>query len=386
MRNRESESFEIKNETNREENEINREKTTSNKKFEECGDKELKIDNKEEELQLQKTREKLKTAYGEKKEIRGNFQEFNQYFIGPNKIELPPNEKRTTHKMVSDFQKENLFILPKIFKGNKTATKYDSKVTNFSTKTAIKELPGGQKVFVVDSYPLSFIHRAGDAVLRRIIGIKDYKVPNRRWKETFEKRSEIPTINIDNKRAVVMPYIPNINLGDLMAHKIRDVGEVKWAAQINLQKKLEIIKKTAQAIENIHQKGKTWGEAILGNMIIDKNEKIWICDPETLFYKNVPLIEQKASDLLDVVFTSAAALDYSENYKNYTQIIEKVFSNYSDKEVIKNAIQKARKNPSFLQRLFFSSIKTRYYPIKNFKMYEEIRNSIASYKLENKEK
>ncbi len=328
--------------------------------------------------QFRELKEKIET---EKQAERLPFKDFEPYFVSHNRIELPEEKEKELEQEIQNLQTKDTFKGPRIFSGNKTATEYDSRAANFSTQTAIVELSSGEKVFVVDSYPASLLHRLGDSVCRRLSGHKAFKAPNSVWKEVFEKRSNIPTIKIKQKYAVAMPYIENVNVKDLMAHnkEIKNWGPVEWAKNVDLNEKKEIIKKAAGEIEKIHRQNKTWGETHLGQMIIDKNKKVWVCDPEMLFYKEVPLIEQRASDLKDVILSSAAALEYSEKFKDYGEITKLVFDNYSDKSVIETAKQIAARKLGFGERFFFYFTKARFHPLKNLKMYEEIRQAIVKY-------
>lgn len=328
--------------------------------------------------QFKELREKIEI---EKQTAWAPFKDFENYFFSHNRIELSEEKRRELEKWTADFQKQNVFRGPRILTGNKTATEYDNKVENFSTKTAIKELASGEKIFVVDSYPSSLIHRLGDSVLRRFCGVKNFKAPNRIWKETFERRSNIPTIRIENKNAVAMPYIENVNLRDLMTFdkEIKNWGPIEWAENINIEEKKEILKSVVLEMEAMHRQGKTWGEAILANMIIDKNKKVWICDPEILFYNEVPKIEQKASDLKDIIFTSAASLACADKLEDYKEVVKLVFDNYSDKKVVETLIGAAKRKPTLKQRLFFVYTKNRYSPLKDFRMHEEIRRAIAEH-------
>lgn len=356
--------------------------TEKSKKFEKKPETEKKESPQEklEKLreQFREWREKIET---EKEAERAPFKDFEKYFVSHNRIELPTEKQEELEKQVANFQTKNKFAGPRLATGNKTATEYESRAENWSTKTTIRQLSSGEKIFIVDSYPASLLHRLFESGLRRLTGLKNFKAPNQIWKETFERRSNIPTIKIKNKNAVAMPYIENVNLRDLMTFnkEIKNWGPIEWAKDVGLNDKKEIIKKTTKEVEKIHKQNKTWGEAILANMIIDKDKKVIICDPEVLFYKEVPLVRQKASDLKDLIFTSAASLAYADNFKNYGEIVKLVLDNYSDKSVVEELHQVVSQKPKFLQRLFFFYTKARYFPLKNFKMHEEIRRAITEY-------
>lgn len=328
--------------------------------------------------QFKELREKIEAK---KEAERQPFKEFAPYFVSHNRIELPPEKQEELEKQLLAFQAKNKFAGPRLATGSKTATEYDSRAENWSTKTAIQELSSGEKVFVVNSYPSSLIHRLLDSVMRRFAEVRNFKSPNPVWKETFEKRSNIPTIKTGNKDCVVMPYIENVNLRDLLTYnkEIKNWGPIEWAKDVVLEDKKEIVRKITKEVEKIHRQGKTWGEAILANMIIDKNKKVWICDPEILFYKEVSVIEQKASDLKDIIYTSAASLSYSEKFEDYHEVVRLVFENYGDKEVVEAAVRAANKKPGLRQRLAFVYHKARYLPMKNYKMHEKIRQAIADY-------
>ncbi|MCL5733847.1 MAG: hypothetical protein M1334_04335, partial [Patescibacteria group bacterium] len=254
-----------------------------------AGSKERKLNPEAQERQSENYSEKSKEEFKQikekieedKKSQRAPFGNIEPYLVSHDRIEFPVKKQEELEYNVSYLQKKDRYKGPRLFTGNKTATEYDSRAENFSTQTAIQTLSTGEKIFIVDSYPLSFIHRFTDGVAKYLTGVKSYKVPNRIWKETFEDRSNIPTIRIGNKNSVAMPYIENVNLRDLMGFnkEIKNWGAVKWCKDINLDQKKEIIKNVARETEKVHQMGKTWGESILANMIIDNDKKVWICDP-----------------------------------------------------------------------------------------------------------
>ena len=241
--------------------------------------------------------------------------EFKDYSFGGfgdskfenDKIILSEEENKEVEKKITEIKQSDRFRSPSIANGIQIAADYETQVGNFSTHTYLTELENGKKVFVVNSYPLSIVHRALDGFRNWVMGQKMYKVPNWRWKETYEERSNVPTIENPEKNVILMPFIENINLYDLIRwNKEIDVDSMSesfsWAKNLKLQSKFEMIDKIVDELREMHQDDKTWGEVILPNMIVDENKNVIICDPENLYYKSVGDLEKKRGTLLILLF------------------------------------------------------------------------------------
>lgn len=293
-------------------------------------------------------------------------------------VQLSDLQKNQLAVEIKRIKTDKRFAAPALAKGNKTATEYDSRVANYSTVTNIVALSDGRKLFVVYNYPTSWVHRSLDGLMKRLTGCRMKKADSAKWKEKFESKSRIPTIDCEDENTVVMPFLPNINLYDLFANKdsIQDFGECEFAREVDVEKLLDIVDKIVAEVKNIHRQDVAWGELILPNIIIDKDEEVHICDPETSYDSDVPINEQKARDLSDLIISIAASLHkYGVDYELSAS---RVLDGYKDKEVIKELQSLVMKKPGLLQKLFFGYTKARL-GLKDKAQWQDIKDAIAKY-------
>lgn len=281
---------------------------------------------------------------------------------------------------VSQIKKKEKLALPAVARGNRTATEYDSKARNFSTITNIITLADGQKLFVVYNYSTSWIHRKLDGFMKRRTGCRMQKAKSSEWKSKFEEKSRIPTIECEDENTVVMPFVPNVNAHDLFAKRdeIKNFGECEFANNIGVEELLGIVDKIVDEIKDTHAQDVTWGELILPNIIIDKDQKVHVCDPETSYDKDVPIEEQKARDLLDFIISTAAALEKSG--VEYAVSASRVLDKYGDKEIIAELKKLVSKKPRLVEKIFFGYTKARL-GLKDKKQWQYIKETIANYKI-----
>lgn len=265
--------------------------------------------------------------------------------------------------------------------GNTTATEYDSHVVNFSTQTRIVTLSSGRKIFLINNYSSSAVHREMDAIMKFGEGARMRKAKSNKWKEVFVGKSRMNILPCDDPNTVALDYIPNINMYDLFANraKIKDFGSCDFATNITPEQLLEIVGKMTKKIEGIHAEGQAWGELILQNIIIDDKQDVHICDPEMLYNDDVPFSEQKARDLFDLVMSSAGTL-YQSAGVDYVVTVNKVLSTYSDKESVMALISLAHKKPSLLNKIFFPYTKVRL-GLKNQEEFDKIKEAIVDFKV-----
>lgn len=275
--------------------------------------------------------------------------------------------------------------------GNKTATEYDSQVVNYSTNTRIIELADGRKVFAVYAYKGSGVHRFLASLFMKKTGAHTAKASTAEWKQRFQEKSRITTIPYDDPYVVLMPYIPNINLFDLFtrSQKMKSFGECGFAAQMDEAKLLEIAGKIIDELVDVHDggpstrsgsttgkpshgKGRAWGEFILYNLIIDKDEKIHVCDPEVEYDEGMPLPEQKARDLFDIMFSLASAMKKSQE-TGYEKVVRTVLERYKDRDVLNELYVLLNKKKGLLEKIGFLYTKVRLQLHGGRKEYEAIR-------------
>ena len=101
-----------------------------------------------------------------KKVLFGDFQDAKVNHNG--RIVLSESDMTSIMLEIKKIKKKCRFSMPALFQGNKTATEYDSKASNFSTTTNIVTLEDGRKVFMVYNYPTSWVHRSLDGVSKQI--------------------------------------------------------------------------------------------------------------------------------------------------------------------------------------------------------------------------
>ena len=294
-------------------------------------------------------------------------------------IVLTPEQTQELQRRIAHIQREDVWKLPSLFRGNKTATEYDSQVSNFSTQTHLVKLADGTKLFAVHNYRSSFMHRALDNFMKRMTDCRMTKAGYFSWKRRFEKKSQIPTIPNDTNDVVVLPFIPNINAYDLVnrADKISDVGECAFARGIDEAMTLDIFEDIIKEVERIHKDDVTWGEVNLQNVIVDKDKKIHICDPETAYDETVPMVEQKARDLFNLVISSTATIGQTYN-TDYSMTIKRMLDSYKDKEVIVELQRICAKKMSWREHIFFGYTQVRLAQ-RDKKQHKDIRQAIVDY-------
>jgi len=278
--------------------------------------------------------------------------DFADHELVNGRIVLSPEVKKQINDQVERIKTQNRFRLPSLAHGNPTAAEYDSQASNWSTDTSIITGSDGKKVFVVNRYPFSRVHRWIDTFNRKLAGLKFSKVPAGQWKETFESRSNIPVIENDDPKVVLMPFLENVNLGDLISrnHEMTDFGGCQWADNLDLEAKLQMLDKALDQLSEIHQRGEAWGEAIIGNMIATKEQKVVICDPETLYDDDVSEAERRAGDLRDFVFSATAGMLKSGDVTDPASVVNRLLNRYGDADVIDALQKKAVKKLTLVQR------------------------------------
>lgn len=296
------------------------------------------------------------------------------------KIALSQADNEKVAEEAGRIKAKHRFSMPSLFTGSRTATEYDSRVGNFSTRTNIITLEDGKKVFAVYNYPTSWIHRALDGASKHLAGDRMAKANSSDWKRTFESRSNIPIIECEDENIVLMPFIQNINGHDLFARnkEIKDFGQCQFAKDIDLDGKMQIAERIVAEIQAVHQKGKTWGETILPNIIVTPEGKPITVDPETQYDKDVPAAEQRARDIRDVVMSICGALKYSEKIDDYKPVVDRLLSQYADKGVVEELKRVVSVKPTGIKKLMRGSYEAARLGI-NPAEYQKVADAILAY-------
>jgi tRNA A-37 threonylcarbamoyl transferase component Bud32 len=299
--------------------------------------------------------------------------------LAEKQIILPEEEQAALNTAVEGIKKADRFAAPALFKGNKTATEYDSKACNFSTQTNIVELPDGRKIFVVHNYKSTGLHRWMDGAMKHLTGYPMRKATRAEWKGRFEEKSNLPTIPLDDPEMVALPFVPNVNLDDLFCRQqeIKNFGECDFAKDYSEQDKLAVLEKIAGKVKELHGKDVAWGELILANIIIDKNQDVHICDPEVAYDEGVPLEDQKAYDLLDLI-TSACTSMEDGNKTPYDKVVDSILKQYDDSTALGALKKLAEKKMGLKEKLFFGYSKARL-RLKSPKQFDEIKGAILAH-------
>ena len=180
---------------------------------------------------------------------------------------------------------------------------------------------------------------------------------------------------------VLMPYLPNINLRDLMSRnkEMKNFGECEWAKDLDVEGKKEIIDQVVDRVIETHDQGQAWGETILDNMIITKDKRVVICDPETLYDEDVPQTQRMASDLRDITFSTTIAMLRSGDAQNPQEIVDQVLARYDNPEVTSALKRTVGKKLSLVQRLVYPIFEQARLGFKDMKEYDSIRQAILDF-------
>jgi tRNA A-37 threonylcarbamoyl transferase component Bud32 len=318
-----------------------------------------------------------------------------EYEYGVKVPELNQSEKEELFFKVGEIKRDNKFALPPIFKGNPTATKYShAGATNYSTITKNVTLESGKELFVIYNYRSSGVHRFIDTTYKKIVGTPMRKANYKEWPETFRKNSLLPVLDlVDNngkvdRNIIVLERIPNINMYDFITNldvlknpdsKVDGCDFVKDMGKEDLMK---MVGGVAGEIAKIHNKDKTWGDLVPSNIIIDKNQKIHICDPEMVYNEKLSINEQKAHDLLECV-TSFSALIKNIHQIPYIETINTILGNYmastqNSESVIVELKKIAGKKFTLINKLAFGYLMA-HYSVHSLSELTEIRKNITDF-------
>lgn len=239
-------------------------------------------------------------------------------------------------------------------KGYQVAGAYDVRVQGWTTRSTIVEVEG-KRVFVLCSFPAGATRRRFDRLMETLSGDPMRKPTPEGWKLTVESRSEIPTIAGTRPDMVAMPYLEVMNAYDLFAHQkdVRDFGPFGWAEEAGVADKLALVGPIAGALKGLHGKGKTWGEAILPNVVLDQERRPTFVDPETT-YEGITDVEQRARDIRTLIGSVAGALARGDGYRDFQAVANLVLEGYGDDPETLEALDRfcARPMP-FRQKLTF---------------------------------
>ena len=282
--------------------------------------------------------------------------DFQHRVIADGRLVLSPAEQTALNAHTQNFSAEVKDSPVAITKGYKVAGVYDTQVQGWTTRSKIVQLPDGERVFVLCSYPASWKRRTSDRLMEFLSGDPMRKPKPETWKSTVESRSNVPIVTTNSKDVVAMPFIESFNAYDLFAHQkdIKDFGPFSWAESMSVDERLNLLPPMVDALRRMHDQEKTWGEAILQNVILTRDQKPTFIDPETT-YENIPLAEQKATDVRNLILSICGALARSEGFTDVQNVVETILDQYAD-PTLEVELAKICTSPITLrQRLLFNA-------------------------------
>jgi len=301
---------------------------------------------------IERVREEIHNTNVSRKENLGDFQSAE---IVNGQIALSGRDTRLAIAEAVKFGKQVEDSKVAISKGYKVAAAYDAQVQGWTTQSKIITLPDGKRLFVLYNYPAGSWRRLADRFMEFLSGDKMRKPKPKDWKATVESRSNIPTIKDMPDNVVVMPFVESINAYDIFAHKkdIKDFGSFDWAKDISIEDRLKLLEPMAAELARVHKTGRTWGEAILPNFILTKDKKPILIDPETV-YEQIPIPEQQATDLRNLITSACGSLARGEGYGDFKVVIKSILDGYKDKPVLDALKKLCSESVSLWKSLFFN--------------------------------
>lgn len=288
--------------------------------------------------------------------VASDSSDFLQRPIVDNKISLTDEERVFVLNKINEFKQEVKGAKVAITVGYKVEADYDAQVQGWTTQSKVVEMPDGNRIFVLYSYPQGKLRRISDRFMEFLSGDKMHKPWSKDWKRIVEEKSNIPVFADTPDNMVAMPFIKSINAYDLFAHQkdIKDFGDFDWAEGISVEERLELLPAVTQELERVHQSGKAWGESTLMNFIFTLDKKPILVDSETSYSPEVDLVEAQATDLRNFIVSVCGSLNRSESYTDFENIVRRIFSNYGNEEVKSKLKEMAKAGISKRQRMFFN--------------------------------
>ncbi len=233
------------------------------------------------------------------------------------------------------FIEQTRWTMPCIFSGHPVAHRDPSaKIKNFSTITKIVAASDERQYFLVYRYPLSWIHSITDNVQRWSSGrpsSKPFTVET--WQKRFEKKSHIGLLDLKIQGLVVMEYIPNLNLWDVLHNN---------AGALSHNQILDSLKWVAEDVNRMHANDKTWGELIVNNVILrDKTLRPVICDTEVDYWQRTGEDSRKAHDWRDLIFSACGS--YTTTIERKKALAGDLFKRIEDRSTQRKLVEMCRK-------------------------------------------
>lgn len=344
------------------------ERKSIERKFSEEAEKEL----------AQKLSEKLKEA---EPVVKAKVDErllgdFGPDYIEADRIKLSKGELEDLNLEAEKFFEEIKTSPVATSKGYKVAGSYDTKIQGWTTRSKIFFI-GDKRVFALCNYPASWLRRRFDRFMEWISGDPMRKPKPKDWKQIVESKSNIPVLADTPANMFIMPYIESFNAYDLFAHQrdIEDFGPFEWAQKLSLEEKIGFLDNIASELAKLHDRGKTWGEAILPNIVFDQDKKPLFVDPETT-YEGISIKQQKATDVRNLITSVCGALARADGFKDFKPIIKRILTSYGDEDTIQELEKICKNKLPFRQRLFFNMFMRFRNGSTDLNEFEQVRKTI----------
>ncbi|MFP3871642.1 MAG: hypothetical protein ACOCTR_02445 [Candidatus Natronoplasma sp.] len=187
--------------------------------------------------------------------------------------------------------------------------------------------------------PLFYLNGVLSNLSRLLSGTSSRKIlDNDRWRK--REIQYLKNLNPD----IEIGQTPQDNA--IMMEKIN--GKVAYDIlrdeDLDRKKKLKTIIDLSEALEDIHEKDLYHGEPNTQNCIVAEDGEIYWIDFEIEYHEDLTLIEKKANDLEQLIFSIMGAFEREgEIGLDDEQLIELVLESYGDEDVITHFIN----NPNF---------------------------------------
>jgi len=182
--------------------------------------------------------------------------------------------------------------------------------------------------------PLFYLNGILSNFSRLLSGTSSRKIlDNERWRRREKQYLKYlnPDIDVDHTHQD----------NAIMVEKIdgRVAYDIFGDQDIDKKEKLDTIIKLAEALEDIHEKDLYHGEPNTQNCIIADDGEIYWIDFEIEYHEDLTMIEKKANDLEQLIFSMMGAFEEEgEIGLDDQELIELILESYGDEEVVSHFI------------------------------------------------
>ncbi len=205
----------------------------------------------------------------------------------------------------------------------------------------IEEGESGSSHLVKIRPPLFYLSGLLSNFSRLLSGTSSRKIlDNDRWRK--REREYLKSLNPD----LDIQHTPHENA--VLMEKIdgKVAYDILGDSNIDKEEKLSTIVDLAQALMDIHKKDLYHGEPNTQNCIVTNSGEIYWIDFEIEYHEELTLIEKKANDLEQLIFSIMGAFETEEEEENEIglddeMLIELVLDSYGDEDIISQFLNNA---------------------------------------------